>query len=374
MRPAILYLEDGTLLRGHAIGADGSRAAELCFNTSMTGYQEILSDPSYCGQFVTMTYPHIGNVGCNPEDMESDRVYASGLVIRDLPRRVSSHRARESLGEFLTRQGVVAIAGVNTRLITRKLRDFGLMRAVITTEDLDEAALQAELAKFPGMQGLDLASTVTTAKRYKWDTGLWELGNPDPKPETHLHVVALDFGIKRNILRGLVNAGMSVTVVPASTTVDEIMSLRPDGVFLSNGPGDPEPVTYAIATAKGLIEKGIPLFGICLGHQILALASGATTRKMSFGHHGGNQPVKDLLTGKVEITSQNHGFEVDASTLPANLEATHISLFDGSLEGFRYTDRPVMAVQFHPEASPGPQDTMGLFARFADLIQANARI
>ncbi len=365
---ALLALADGTLFRGVSIGAAGVAAGEVVFNTSLTGYQEILTDPSYARQIVTLTYPHIGNVGTNDEDDESARVYAAALVIRDLPLRVSNYRAQRSLHEFLVARGVVAIAGIDTRALTRRLRDAGAQSGAVLTGD-DAAAALEQARAFPGMNGLDLASVVSVREPYTWDQTEWHPGGGYGRlGAARHHVVAFDFGIKRNILRMLAQRGCRVTVVPATTSAEAVLALQPDGVFLSNGPGDPEPCTYAIAATRALVERGLPTFGICLGHQILALASGGRTLKMKFGHHGANHPVQDLQTGRVFITSQNHGFAVDAASLPANCQVTHVSLFDGSLQGFRRTDRPAFCFQGHPEASPGPQDIGALFDRFVELM------
>jgi len=370
--PALLALEDGTVFRGRAVGAVGTSVGEVVFNTAMTGYQEILSDPSYARQIVTLTYPHIGNTGANAADMESDRVYAAGLVIRDLPRLHSNWRAEQSLGDFLAERGVVAIAEVDTRRLTRLLREKGAQNGCLVAgpePDLDAALAQARA--FPGLKGMDLAREVTTASAYSWREGTWkdDVGYVDPPP-ARFRVTAYDFGVKRNILRLLAARGCDVTVVPAQTPAAEVLATRPDGVFLSNGPGDPEPCDYAIAATRALLDAGVPVFGICLGHQIMGLASGARTLKMKFGHHGANHPVQDLDTGQVLITSQNHGFAVDEAALPANLRVTHRSLFDGTVQGLARTDRPAFCFQGHPEASPGPRDVAALFDRFVDLMQA----
>ncbi len=368
---ALLALADGTLFRGVSIGIEGSAAGEVVFNTALTGYQEILTDPSYARQIVTLTYPHIGNVGTNDEDDESSRVFASALVIRDLPLRVSNYRAQRSLHEFLVARRVVAIAGIDTRALTRRLRDGGAQAGAVLVGDDAQAAL-AQARAFPGMNGLDLASVVSVEAPYAWDQTEWTpAGGYGRQADPRFHVVAFDFGIKRNILRMLAQRGCRVTVVPARTGAEAVLALRPDGVFLSNGPGDPEPCTYAIEATRRLLDRGLPTFGICLGHQILALASGGRTRKMKFGHHGANHPVQDLESGRVYITSQNHGFAVDADSLPDNCRVTHVSLFDGSLQGFRRTDRPAFCFQGHPEASPGPQDIGPLFDRFVDLMAAH---
>ncbi|MGE4124827.1 MAG: glutamine-hydrolyzing carbamoyl-phosphate synthase small subunit [Pusillimonas sp.] len=366
--PAILALADGTIFKGVSIGADGHTVAEVVFNTSMTGYQEILTDPSYSGQIVTLTYPHIGNTGVNPEDVESDRIHAAGLVVRDCSLRVSNFRSTQSLPEYLRSQGVVAIAGIDTRKLTRILRESGAQGACIYVgTDAEEAV---RLAKgFAGMDGQDLAKVVSTKVSHPWTEGSWQLGQGfSAAPASPYHVVAYDFGVKTNILRLLVDRGCRVTVVPAQTPVEDVLALNPDGLFLSNGPGDPAPCDYAIATAQAAIQKKIPLFGICLGHQIMGLAIGAQTVKMKTGHHGGNHPVQDLDTGRVFITSQNHGFAVEASSLPANARATHISLFDGTLQGFELTDAPAFCFQGHPEASPGPHDIVVLFDKFISLM------
>ena len=373
--PAILALEDGSLFYGESIGISGETTGEVVFNTAMTGYQEILTDPSYKRQIVTLTYPHIGNVGTNPEDEESSSVMAAGLVIRDRSQIASNWRSEETLTEYLTRNGTVAIAGIDTRRLTRNLREKGAQGGCIFAGDqIDEAAAIEAAKSFPGMQGMDLAIEVTTQAPYNWEQGSWELeeGFPDPV-ENHLslslHVVVYDYGVKRNILRMLVDRGCRLQVVPADTPVEEVLSISPDGVFLSNGPGDPEPCDYAQRSIKRLLEEKMPLFGICLGHQLLSLASGARTMKMKFGHHGANHPVQDLESGKVMITSQNHGFTVDDETLPENLKATHRSLFDQSLQGVERTDCPAFSFQGHPEASPGPHDVAPLFDHFIELMQ-----
>ena len=369
---AILALADGTVFRGFSIGAPGHTVGEVVFNTAITGYQEILTDPSYCRQIVTLTYPHIGNTGANAEDVESTKVNAAGLIIRDLPLRESNFRSTETLSAYLQRENVVAIAGIDTRRLTRILRDKGAQAgAILVGEDAEEAIRLART--FPGMAGLDLAKVVTTDRAYDWTETEWRLGTgygklADPK----FHVVAYDYGIKRNILRMLAERGCRVTVLPAQASADEVIKLKPDGVFLSNGPGDPEPCEYAIAAARELIERGYPTFGICLGHQIMGLASGGKTLKMKFGHHGANHPVQDLETGQVLITSQNHGFAVDPKTLPDTCKVTHVSLFDGTLQGFKRTDKPAFCFQGHPEASPGPHDIGYLFDRFIGLMQERA--
>ena len=369
---ALLVLADGTVFRGVSIGAPGSSVGEVVFNTALTGYQEILTDPSYARQIITLTYPHIGNVGTNDDDDESGGVYASALVIRDLPPRVSNFRSRCDLPAFLAQRGVVAIAGVDTRSLTRRLRDGGAQAGAVLVGE-DAAAALALARDFPGMSGLDLAAAVSTTTAYTWDQTEWTLDGGYGRQEApRHHVVAYDFGIKRNILRMLAQRGCRLTVVPARTSAQEVLALQPDGIFLSNGPGDPEPCDYAIAATRALVEGGLPTFGICLGHQILGLASGGRTIKMKFGHHGANHPVQDLETGRVLITSQNHGFAVDAASLPVNCQVTHVSLFDGSLQGFRRVDRPAFCFQGHPEASPGPHDIGYLFDRFVGLMAAAA--
>lgn len=366
--PAILVLADGTVFRGIAIGASGSSVGEVVFNTSMTGYQEILTDPSYCKQIVTLTYPHIGNVGMNPEDVESRQVFASGLVIRDLSMTVSNFRSTQSLPDYLKANNVVAIAGIDTRKLTRILRSKGAQNGCIATGDNVEAALAAARG-FAGLAGMDLAQVVSCDKPYEWKQREWELGvGYRDIAESKFHVVAYDFGVKRNILRMLAERGCRITVVPAKTNAADVLALKPDGVFLSNGPGDPEPCDYAIKATRKFLEVGVPLFGICLGHQILGLAAGAKTVKMKFGHRGANHPVQDTSTRRVMITSQNHGFAVDAATLPANARVTHISLFDGTLQGFELTDKPAFCFQGHPEASPGPHDVDTLFDRFVAMM------
>jgi carbamoyl-phosphate synthase small subunit len=369
-KPALLVLEDGTVFHGISIGADGCSVGEVVFNTALTGYQEILSDPSYARQIVTLTYPHIGNVGTNAEDDESANVFASGLVIRDLPLLASSWRMEKTLPEYLREHKVVAIADIDTRKLTRLLRDKGAQRGCIMageTVDLD-AAKQA-IEGFPGLQGMDLAKEVTTPASYEWTENVWQLGEGHTKAlNLTKHVVAYDFGIKRNILRLLANRGCRVTVVPATTPAETVLAMNPDGVFLSNGPGDPEPCTYAIEAIKTILAQKVPVFGICLGHQLLALASGAKTEKMKFGHHGANHPVQELATGRVMISSQNHGFAASQGSLPANLKATYVSLFDGSLQGIARTDVPAFSFQGHPEASPGPHDVESLFDDFIDLM------
>ena len=368
---AVLALEDGTWYRGVAAGAHGEARGEVVFNTSMTGYQEILTDPSYCGQIVTLTTPHIGNTGVNAEDEESGKVYAAGLVVRDVPALPSSWRAQQSLTQYLVENNVVAIADLDTRKLTRLLREKGAQNGCLMAgkSDVDQALARARA--FPGLAGMDLAKVVTTDKPYEWRDGKWELGKGyRPIADAPYHVVAYDYGIKRNILRLLAERGAHVTVVPAQTPAREVLRMRPDGVFLSNGPGDPEPCDYAIESIGEILDATrVPVFGICLGHQLMGLASGAKTMKMKFGHHGANHPVKDLETGQVVITSQNHGFAVDPTTLPATLKPTHVSLFDGSLQGLTRTDRPAFCFQGHPEASPGPHDIGYLFERFAALMK-----
>lgn len=367
---AILALADGTIFKGVSIGATGHTIGEVVFNTSMTGYQEILTDPSYSSQIVTLTYPHIGNTGVNAEDVESNQIHAAGLIIKDLPLMVSNFRSEQSLSDYLKSQNIVAIADLDTRKLTRILREKGAQGGAILVGNDAEKALA--LAKsFPGLSGMDLAKVVSATQPYEWTEAEWVLGQGYGKlTDSKFHVVAFDFGVKRNILRMLAERGCKVTVLPAQSTAAQVLALHPDGVFLSNGPGDPEPCDYAIAAAKELIEMGIPTFGICLGHQIMALASGAKTLKMKFGHHGANHPVQDLDTKQVLITSQNHGFAVDAASLPANCRVTHVSLFDGSLQGFARTDKPAFCFQGHPEASPGPHDIAYLFDRFTALMTA----
>jgi len=371
-KPALLVLEDGTVFNGISIGADGCSVGEVVFNTAMTGYQEILSDPSYAKQIITLTYPHIGNVGTNDEDDESVGIFASGLVIRDVPLLASNWRSQRTLSEYLTAHSVVAIADIDTRKLTRLLRDKGAQRGCIMAGDtLSVETATAAINAFPGLKGMDLAKEVTVAEAYQWTESVWDLQQGHTEGTNLLkHVVAFDFGVKRNILRLLVSRGCRVTVVPAKTPASEVLALKPDGVFLSNGPGDPEPCTYAIEAIKTILEEKIPVFGICLGHQLLALASGAQTEKMKFGHHGANHPVQDIATGHVMISSQNHGFAVNEASLPENLIATHRSLFDGSLQGIRRTDVPAFSFQGHPEASPGPNDVEGLFDEFMALMAA----
>ncbi len=389
-QPAILALADGAVFKGFSIGVSGHTTGEVVFNTSMTGYQEILTDPSYSHQIVTLTYPHIGSVGTNPEDVESSRVHAAGLIIRDLPLLASNFRATQNLSDYLKSQNVVAIEGIDTRRLTRLLREKGAQNGTILTGSGDDPNIVAralDLARsFPGLSGMDLAKVVSTTRAYEWSQTEWALGtgygvnaaavksldkslDNSPRLAPRFHVVAYDFGVKYNILRMLAARGCKVSVVPAQTTATDVLAMQPDGVFLSNGPGDPEPCDYAIAATRELIERGIPMFGICLGHQIMALASGAKTLKMKFGHHGANHPVQDLDTGQVLITAQNHGFAVDADSLPAHCRVTHRSLFDGSLQGFMRTDQAAFCFQGHPEASPGPGDIAGLFDRFIAMME-----
>ncbi|MBL8390126.1 MAG: glutamine-hydrolyzing carbamoyl-phosphate synthase small subunit [Hydrogenophaga sp.] len=373
---ALLALADGTVFTGISIGATGQTTGEVVFNTSMTGYQEILTDPSYCQQIVTLTYPHIGNTGVNREDVEADRIHAAGLIIKDLPLLASNFRSEETLSQYLQREGTVAIADLDTRALTRRLRTHGAQNGCILGLPAGEAITDAHRARAiaaaqaaPNMAGQDLAKVVSATASYPWTQSEWALGSGyGEQSAPKFHVVAYDFGVKKNILRMLAERGCKVTVVPAQTPAAEVLKHRPDGIFLSNGPGDPEPCDYAIAAARELIETGTPTFGICLGHQIMALASGAKTFKMKFGHHGANHPVKDLDSGRVSITSQNHGFAVDEKTLPANLRATHVSLFDGTLQGLARTDKPAFCFQGHPEASPGPHDIGYLFDRFIGLM------
>ncbi len=368
-KPAILALADGSIFRGEAIGADGQTVGEVVFNTAMTGYQEILTDPSYAQQIVTLTYPHIGNTGTTPEDAESDRVWSAGLVIRDLPLVASNWRNTMSLSDYLKANNVVAIAGIDTRRLTRLLREKGAQNGCIMAGDnISEEAAIAAAQGFPGLKGMDLAKVVSTKEKYEWRSTVWDLKTDShatiDASELPYHVVAYDYGVKLNILRMLVERGCRVTVVPAQTPAADVLAMKPDGVFLSNGPGDPEPCDYAIQAIKDVLETEIPVFGICLGHQLLALASGAKTLKMGHGHHGANHPVQDLDTGVVMITSQNHGFAVDEATLPANVRAIHKSLFDGTLQGIERTDKSAFSFQGHPEASPGPNDVAPLFDRF----------
>lgn len=367
---ALLVLEDGTVFNGVSIGAVGLSVGEVVFNTAMTGYQEILSDPSYARQIVTLTYPHVGNTGTNDEDNESVGVFASGLVIRDLPLLASNWRSEKTLQQYLLDNNVVAIADIDTRKLTRLLRDKGAQRGcILAGEYLDLEGAKAAIDGFSGLKGLDLAKEVTTSEAYEWTESTWDLITGHTQAaEVTKHVVAYDFGVKRNILRLLVNRGCKVTVVPATTSAETVLALNPDGVFLSNGPGDPEPCTYAIEAIKTILEKKMPVFGICLGHQLLALASGAKTEKMKFGHHGANHPVQEIATGRVMISSQNHGFAANEASLPANVVATHRSLFDGSLQGLRRTDCPAFSFQGHPEASPGPHDVESLFDEFIEMM------
>jgi carbamoyl-phosphate synthase small subunit len=368
--PAILVLKDGTVFRGSAIGAEGIVAGEVVFNTALTGYQEILTDPSYCRQIVTLTYPHIGNTGANAEDVESEKIQAAGLVIRDLPLRSSNFRENWTLSDYLKRENIVAIADIDTRKLTRLLRDKGAQDGCIMAGKIDDKAALKAAREFPGLVGMDLAKVVSCTKPYETDESVWQLGaGYGRRADARFHVVAYDFGVKRNILRMLAARGCRLTVVPAQTAAADVMKLKPDGVFLSNGPGDPEPCDYAIQAIREFLAAGLPLFGICLGHQLLALACGAKTLKMKFGHHGANHPVQDLDSKRVMITSQNHGFAVDSATLPANARVTHVSLFDGSLQGFALTDKPAFCFQGHPEASPGPHDVDYLFDRFVKLME-----
>ena len=376
-QPAILVLEDGTTFRGESIGIDGWTTGEVVFNTSHTGYQEILSDPSYAQQIITLTYPHIGNVGVNDEDNESSKVFASGLVVRDVPLRLSNWRSQQSLSEYLVAHKIVGIAEIDTRQLTRILRDRGAQRGCIMAgQDLNPHRAKQKACEFPGLKGMDLAKEVTVNASYSWAEGTWLLMKESvDEIDKDKHVVAYDFGVKRNILRMLAERGCRITVVPAHTSAKEVLALVPDGVFLSNGPGDPEPCDYAIDSIKTILKTNIPVFGICLGHQLLALATGAKTVKMKFGHHGANHPVKDIESGAVLITSQNHGFAVDESSLPTNVKVTHRSLFDGTLQGIELTDSPAMGFQGHPEASPGPHDIGGLFDRFIEKMdQATTQI
>ena len=384
--PAILALADGTVFIGNSIGAQGTTTGEVVFNTAMTGYQEILTDPSYCQQIVTLTYPHIGNYGINAEDIESDKVYAAGLIIKNLPLLASNFRSTETLSDYLKRSKTVSIANIDTRKVTRLLRDKGAQNGaivglaageVVSQAKIDEAIAAAKAA--PSMKGLDLAKVVSVAQSYEWTQTEWQLARADGTPgygklQNHeFHVVAYDFGVKKNILRMLAERGCRVTVVPAQTPAADVLKYQPDGIFLSNGPGDPAPCDYAIAAAREIMDSGVPTFGICLGHQIMALASGAQTFKMQNSHHGANHPVKDLDSGRVCITSQNHGFAVDLNTLPANTRATHVSLFDGTLQGMERTDKPAFCFQGHPEASPGPHDVSYLFDRFVDLMRKHKK-
>jgi carbamoyl-phosphate synthase small subunit len=371
-QPAILALEDGTVFEGVSVGAPGLSVGEVVFNTALTGYQEVLTDPSYARQMVTLTYPHIGNTGFTPEDDEAAKVWCAGLIVRDVPRRPSNWRSREALPEWLAKRGVVAIAGIDTRKLTRLLRERGAQNGALMAGEIDaEKAIEAA-RKFPGLKNLDLAQVVTTDRVHEWTEGSLDLDRGGfAKADGRLHVVAYDFGVKTNILRLLADRGCRLTVVPAKTPAADVLAMKPDGVFLSNGPGDPAPCDYAIAAIVEILKAGVPTFGICLGHQLLALASGAKTLKMKFGHHGANHPVQDLDSGRVMITSQNHGFAVDEATLPATLRVTHRSLFDGSNQGIARTDVPAFSFQGHPEASPGPHDVAGLFDRFIGLMQAH---
>jgi carbamoyl-phosphate synthase small subunit len=377
--PAVLVLADGSIFRGCSIGYEGTGAGalsvgEVVFNTAMTGYQEILTDPSYAGQLVTLTYPHIGNTGANAEDVESNDVYAAGLIIRDLPLVASNWRQTEDLSTYLTRSKVVAIGDIDTRRLTRLLRSKGAQNGAIQAGKIDEAAALAAARAAPSMAGQDLAKVVSVSERYDWNGSLWALGSGyKPNGDLQYHVVAYDYGVKHNILRNLAERGCKVTVLPATATARDALALKPDGIFLSNGPGDPQPCGYAIDAIREIMGTGTPVFGICLGHQLLGLAAGARTMKMKFGHHGANHPVQDLATGKVFITSQNHGFAVDEATLPANVKATHRSLFDGSLQGIEFTDRPAYSFQGHPEASPGPREMAYLFDKFVKMMEARKK-
>ncbi len=370
-REAVLALADGTIFRGTAIGAEGQSIGEVVFNTALTGYQEILTDPSYANQIVTLTYPHIGNVGVNTEDQESNQIWAAGLVIRDLPLMVSNFRSEQSLDQYLAERGIVGIADIDTRKLTRILRETGSQSGCIIVGDIDEQKAVEGAKQFPGLKGMDLAKQVTTNEAYPWQQKSWQLGEEyQQQDEFKFKVVAYDFGVKQNILRMLVDRGCDLTVVPAQTPASEVLAMNPDGVFLSNGPGDPEPCDYAIEAISELLKTDIPLFGICLGHQLLALASGAKTAKMKFGHHGANHPVEDIANKTVMITSQNHGFAVEEDGLPSCLKSTHRSLFDGSLQGIHRTDKPAFSFQGHPEASPGPHDAAPLFDHFIELMEA----
>jgi carbamoyl-phosphate synthase small subunit len=372
--PAILALADGTVFRGESIGADGASVGEVVFNTAMTGYQEILTDPSYCRQIVTLTHPHIGNTGINPEDVESDRIYSAGLVVRDLPLLASNWRKAQDLSTYLREQKLLAISGIDTRKLTRILREKGAQSGCLMAGKADDDEALRLARNFPGLAGMDLAKVVSCAERYSWDESEWVLGKGyGSQTTTRYHVVAFDYGIKRNIMRKLATRGCRLTVLPAQASASEALALEPDGVFLSNGPGDPEPCDYAIRAIRELLDVSVPMFGICLGHQLMGLASGARTLKMKFGHHGANHPVQDLDSGRVMITSQNHGFAVDADTLPGNCRVTHRSLFDGTLQGFARTDRPAFCFQGHPEASPGPHDVDYLFDRFIKLMEQKHR-
>ena len=371
VREAVLALADGTIFRGTAIGADGISVGEVVFNTALTGYQEILTDPSYAQQIVTLTYPHIGNVGVNQEDQESDRIWAAGLVIRDLPLLTSNFRSEQALDSYLSSNGILGIADIDTRKLTRILRQTGSQNGCIMAGDIDVDKALAAAKQFPGLKGMDLAKQVTTSKAYQWQQHSWVLGEGHRvAQDSKFKVVAYDFGVKRNILRMLVDRGCELTVVPAQTPASEVLAMQPDGVFLSNGPGDPEPCNYAISAIQELLKTDLPIFGICLGHQLLALASGAKTVKMKFGHHGANHPVEDIADKRVMITSQNHGFAVEEKNLPSCLKATHRSLFDGSLQGIKRSDKPAFSFQGHPEASPGPHDVAPLFDHFIELMEA----
>lgn len=371
-KPAMLVLADGSVFHGSAIGAEGSTVGEVVFNTALTGYQEILTDPSYAKQIVTLTYPHIGNVGVNKEDEECENIWAAGLVIRDLPALASNFRSQQSLDVYLKTRNILGIADIDTRRLTRLLREKGAQSGcIVAGGDIDEARALTMAKDFAGLQGMDLAKVVTTKEHYDWTEGSWQLGEGfKTAPTKKFKVVAYDFGVKRNILRMLVDRGCDITVVPATTSAEAVLAMNPDGIFLSNGPGDPEPCDYAIEAIKTLLQSGLPIFGICLGHQLLALACGAQTIKMKYGHHGGNHPVQNLETGTVMITSQNHGFAVDAASLPDNVKATHQSLFDDSLQGIHLSDKPAFSFQGHPEASPGPHDAAPLFDHFIELLQA----
>jgi len=374
-KPAILALEDGSIFKGISIGSDGETIGEVVFNTAMTGYQEILTDPSYAKQIVTLTYPHIGNTGVNAEDVESDKIWSAGLVIRDLPLLASSWRMEKSLGEYLQENNIVAIADIDTRRLTRILREKGAQSGcILAGDDITEEQAIAAAKSFAGLKGMDLAKEVTCQNRSEWTESSWSLTEGyAEQSETEFHVVAYDFGVKHNILRMLAERGCKLTVVPAQTSAEEVLALSPDGVFLSNGPGDPEPCDYAISAIQEILKSGTPIFGICLGHQLLALASGAKTEKMKFGHHGANHPVQCLDSKIVMITSQNHGFAVEESSLPDYLEATHKSLFDGSLQGIKRTDVPAFSFQGHPEASPGPHDVAPLFDQFIESMRQHAK-
>ncbi len=377
LSPAVLALADGTILRGHSIGAATETVGEVVFNTALTGYQEILTDPSYARQLVTLTYPHIGSYGVNLEDVESRRVFAAGLIVKDVPARLSNFRSNMSLSEYLKKENTPGIAGLDTRMLTRLLREKGAQNACLIAaanpgDVIDEKAALAKARAFPGLAGMDLAKVVSVSEPYEFTESTWQLGSGyGVLKNPRFHGVAFDYAIKKNILRLLVERGCRVTVLPAQASAAQALALKPDGVFLSNGPGDPQPCDYAISAASELIEKGLPTFGICLGHQIMALASGAKTLKMKFGHHGANHPVKDLDSGKVFITSQNHGFAVDEKSLPGNMRITHVSLFDGSVQGLARIDKPAFCFQGHPEASPGPHDIQGLFDRFVNLMESH---